>query len=561
MKIKAIISILICALMCATVFAVATNVNTISNDGGINPIDEMPNAIDGIEPIQMAADYDWDKYGVVLDIGGTGEDLYVYGPSVLKNADGSYTMWYTGDGDDGLRYRQRIFRASSVDGISWTRDGMVLDYGGPNAQNGVYYPNVLVDTVGTYHMWYSGINSGNKASILHATSADEGITWVKLGQEVNYGTPDAPDGVSTPFVYFDGAIWHMWYSGITWSTPDHSRICHAHKATLASSWIKDGIVLNNNGTYDFVAAASPTVIPTSTGYEMFYSGTVSLSGPSRILHATSPDGLIWTRTGIAMEGTLPLETNQIGVGTIIKDGDTYKVWYSGYDGSQLRIFYAETVDNTNPIINITSPLKSDPQCFNGPITVTYDYIEDNPYGVTFTLMNMATGYIWTSDILTTGFANGKGSNTFTPSPYPPEGTYTVIAIMYDTLDQTGSDFEADSIVLDYTVPVIDLTSPTTGIPASANPDDNLTIEYLYTEIHATRVEVYIYDFINNPSNPVVASYTFTSGWTPSGTASCIITLPSTIAPGTYSIGINMYDCAGNTGTTSFDIELNSLIVA
>ncbi len=285
----------------------------------------------------------WVRSGVVIDIGGTGEDLHITSPCVLKLDDGSYVMWYNGDGDDNLVYRHRIFRATSPDGIVWQKQGMVLDYGNAYEEYGVLTPNVIIDDNGIYHMWYTGIgsNGGYRGYIHKAISYDNGITWQKLGMELNYGTAADPDGVRSPYVHYDGTEWHMWYDGIDWGSPNEGRICHAHKAQLSDAWIKDGVVLNNDGPYDYPSAVSPSIIPTNTGYEMYYTGSIPYTGPSRILHATSSDGLTWVKTGIVLEGSLPLEANMIGLGQMSIEGDTMKCWYSGYDGSHQRLFYAE----------------------------------------------------------------------------------------------------------------------------------------------------------------------------------------------------------------------------
>ncbi len=288
-------------------------------------------------------DSSWVGSGVIIDIGGTGEDLHITSPCVLKLDDGSYVMWYNGDGDDGLTYRHRIFRATSQDGLTWQKQGMVLDYGNAYEQYGVLTPYVIIDDDGIYHMWYTGIgsNGGYRAYIHKAISYDDGITWQKLGMELNYGTAADPDGVRSPYVHYDGTEWHMWYDGIDWGSPNEGRICHAHKAKLSDAWIKDGVVINNDGPYDYPSAVSPWIVPTDTGYDMYYTGSIPYTGPSRILHATSSDGIAWTKTGIVLEGITPLETTMVGMGQISIEGDTIKCWYTGYDGSHQRIFYSE----------------------------------------------------------------------------------------------------------------------------------------------------------------------------------------------------------------------------
>jgi uncharacterized repeat protein (TIGR01451 family) len=314
--------------------SISTDGITLSSDPLVsgNPV-TITATVQGDQTISS----EWVKYGVVLDLGGTGENAHVAAPSVMKQTDGSYVMWYGGVDTWG-----RIFRATSVDGIEWIKTGMVLDYGGTYDKYGAQHPYVILDENGIYNMWYSGAgyNGGYRYYILRATSVD-GITWQKQGLDLTYGGPTEPDGVYAPNVYYDGLQWHMWYSGVKWSSPNSGWINHAHKSSLSDPWIKDGIVLPNTGTYDNIVATAPRVLPTETGYDMIYVG--SDNSKYRLLHATSTDGMTWAKDGIVMEPTLPLECSMVSVSSTIIEGNTQKMWYSGggYINENWRIFYAE----------------------------------------------------------------------------------------------------------------------------------------------------------------------------------------------------------------------------
>lgn len=279
-------------------------------------------------------------YGKVLPVGGFGEGLHIYTPSVMQNDDGSYVMWYTGDDDDGVPYKQRIFRAISPDGINWTKTGISMDYGGTDMQNGVLHPFVLKDDTGLYHMWHTGVgySGGYRFHIHYATSTD-GITWQKMGREFTYGASFQPDGVFAPYVYFDGTEWFMWYNGVSWG-PDISRINFAHKANLADSWIFEGTVIDIDGPYDNAGAYYSHVLPTDSGYEMYYTGR-DTSENYRILHATSADGLSWTRNGIFMEADSDVGTIRVASSYVVYEDGIQKIWYAGNDGSHWEMYYAE----------------------------------------------------------------------------------------------------------------------------------------------------------------------------------------------------------------------------
>ena len=73
---------------------------------------------------------------------------------------------------------------------------------------------------------------------------------------------------------------------------------------------------------------------------MWYSGN---NGSNyRIIYCTSTDGTTWTGhtmvVNISAEGTY--DTTHSYAPTVIKDGSTYKMWYTGNNGSNARIIFA-----------------------------------------------------------------------------------------------------------------------------------------------------------------------------------------------------------------------------
>ncbi|MEK6275925.1 MAG: hypothetical protein AABM30_11395 [Actinomycetota bacterium] len=152
----------------------------------------------------------------------------------------------------------------------------------------------------TYVMWYSGTSEdGARSAIFMATSAD-GVTWARAngGAPVMVGTPASfdADGVYGPDVVYDPAD-----------------------------------------------AATP--------YRMWYSGRSGVFGA--IGYATSFDGVTWTK--YPSFGPLPLPVLSHGAAgsadsfsaadpTVLKDGSTWKMWYTGDDSSKKRVAYATSAD-------------------------------------------------------------------------------------------------------------------------------------------------------------------------------------------------------------------------
>ncbi len=148
-----------------------------------------------------------------------------------------------------------IGHATSADGITWIKDTLnnpVLDVGPNGAWDDVWIscPSVIFDG-SEYHMWYSGYDGTNSAYIKigHASSPD-GIVWTKdpSNPVLTPGNWDYPR-VDFPEVVFDGADFHMWYSGgeyFDWqigyaTSPD------------GSTWTKD---MANNPVLETGAAGS-----------------------------------------------------------------------------------------------------------------------------------------------------------------------------------------------------------------------------------------------------------------------------------------------------------------
>ena len=106
-------------------------------------------------------------------VSGDWDYNYVSRATVIKNADGSYEMWYSG-GVGAMKHG--IGYATSSDGISWTRDAANPIFhkgdtgypGYPWRQERTYCPMVIKNG-STYKMWFAG--KGSAYSIGYATAA------------------------------------------------------------------------------------------------------------------------------------------------------------------------------------------------------------------------------------------------------------------------------------------------------------------------------------------------------------------------------------------------------
>jgi predicted GH43/DUF377 family glycosyl hydrolase len=180
----------------------------------------------------------WIQYPTpVVPVGpdGSWDDVNAETPTVIKNADGTYELWYSGtgahvsewlkDGEPNFEVFHKIGHATSEDGINWIKDpkNPVMDIDTENQDKwdwlAVADPSVIKEG-NVYKMWYTGASLNKDDKIIlqigYATSTD-GINWERyegnpvlpLGKE---GSWDA-GSVMQPSVFFDGEKYIMLYAG------------------------------------------------------------------------------------------------------------------------------------------------------------------------------------------------------------------------------------------------------------------------------------------------------------------------------------------------------------
>lgn len=309
----------------------------------------------------VQAQIKWKKYAgnPVLRPGATGswEERIAYA-CVVREAHG-YKMWYTGlDYTEGSNPRLRIGLASSPDGTTWTKraSNPVLDRGPPGSwdADGVGMPSVLIDG-GIYKMWYLGLNyDAHIIGIGYATSSN-GVSWTKYtGNPVlSPGFAQWDHGLSAGWVIYDGTRYKMWYTG---NDPlGTSRIGYATSPD-GISWSKyAGNPIFDTGApgeWDESDVGIPSILFDGSSYEMWYSG-MSSSNILRIGYATSSNGISWVRHPLnpVLKGT-PGEWDRSDVTgpSVIYDGSIYHMWYTGFKPGGSGIGYARAFRNEPPVL-------------------------------------------------------------------------------------------------------------------------------------------------------------------------------------------------------------------
>ena len=166
----------------------------------------------------------WTRQGLVINKGFQApyDNNGAVFPEVIKEG-GVYRMWYAGY--DGSNYR--ILYATSNDGIAWTSQGLAIDIGSPGDfdSSQAIEPTVTKDPLGIYHMWYSGSNALNWR-IGNATSLG-GVSWTKQGLSMDL-LPNTPeDGHLFAGTVLINSNWvtTSWYGCV--DSSNDGRICMA----------------------------------------------------------------------------------------------------------------------------------------------------------------------------------------------------------------------------------------------------------------------------------------------------------------------------------------------
>ena len=204
-------------------------------------------------------------------------------PAVVRFG-GQFHMWYTA-GDPKSTYR--VAYATSVDGVSWTRQNAgrpVLDLGKPGAFDSklVLHPAVLRDDRGVLHMWYNGAGPQRDFHVGYATSRD-GVSWQRQNGGKAVLKPALLEGRREDYVYnvmvlSEAGRFHMWYSAALnlrsgQLTPRANAIVYASSSD-GVTWQRDRSATLFNGepgSIDEYCCFAPYVVRRGRELWMYYS--------------------------------------------------------------------------------------------------------------------------------------------------------------------------------------------------------------------------------------------------------------------------------------------------
>ena len=280
----------------------------------------------------------------------------VSAPRVISDT-GKYRIWYDGMELSGSDQIWSLGLAESRDGSSWTKyaGNPILTLGNEGEWDSFYRGQVsILKEDGTYKMWYTGSNGGPWQTG-YATSTD-GIAWdLYAGNPVlSVGEGGSWDEIeaNAPTVIKDGSVYKMWYHGCN---ADYAA-CGIGYATSSNGtdWTKyagNPVLSGMPGEWDETALLWPAVIKNGSIYEMWYTTWGGIIG-----HATSPDGIVWTKNPanpVLSEGWSGGHPSQP---TVLLENGTYKMWFRHGSGGDTSIGYAESPDGFNWTLLANNPV-------------------------------------------------------------------------------------------------------------------------------------------------------------------------------------------------------------
>ncbi len=195
---------------------------------------------------------------------------------------------------------------------------------------------------GVYKMWFGYNADGTKTQIGYATSFD-GIDWtvrqlpaLPLGADGEWDDED----VETPFITFANGNYHMYYcargepEGGEWSPEVTYRIGHATSSD-GLIWTKDPnnpvLDLGGPGDWDELVSAEPSVVYKDGEFELFYVGGY--------LEGVEGSEVLVLELGLATSTDGSSWTRYAGNPVIVSAADNVYAPFVLYNGSGYELWY------------------------------------------------------------------------------------------------------------------------------------------------------------------------------------------------------------------------------
>jgi len=248
--------------------------------------------------------------------------------------------------------------------------------------------------------------------------------------------------VISPSVIYNGTSYQMWYAGYDGAV---MRIGYA-TSTDGVVWTKypSNPVFNTGSGWDGSGVSSPSVVYDGITYHMWYSGNNGAEW--KIGYATSPDGINWTRypfNPVLDVGTSgEWDDSYLDHPHVVYTGTGFKMWYSGDGGSLYRVGYATSPDGVNWTKHPSNPV------LDVGTSGEWDDNQILPGGVVY-VGNTYHMWFTADDGLNTriGYATSGDGGVWTKAPFNPvlnissNGRWDDYTTGYPSVIYNGTGFE------------------------------------------------------------------------------------------------------------------------
>jgi predicted GH43/DUF377 family glycosyl hydrolase len=209
----------------------------------------------------------------------------------------------------------------------------------------------------------------------------ENSGWIKYPEN-----PVIPEGKlsdwnrwkSDPFVMKDGNIYKMWYGTNQDGTKTQIGYAESYDGIKWTHHPTPVLRIGPEGAWDDEDVETPTVVKYNGIYHLWYCARGSLNESEdafpentyRIGHATSPDGIHWTKdpnNPVIPLGKIYIDWDWACTAepTVVVEDGTFKMWYLGgdvYKGKfRLRVGYATSKDGSNWTKHQENPVLNSPE--------------------------------------------------------------------------------------------------------------------------------------------------------------------------------------------------------
>lgn len=209
-------------------------------------------------------------------------------PSVLRAADGSmFVAWFSdrdGAGD--------IYIVRTTHEANWSNAIRVtVDPGGD------FYPSLIQDAAGTFHLTWFRWYALERGHILHSTSSD-GLAWNVADEESVTTDVDVDDWLPTPAIAPDSTLFVYFVSDLRDAVNPTSEIYVVSKGPSDAGWSTPVPAANINSATEHDQL--PFVARAGNGFTMVWVRHDTsqpkpwLNPKSHLYYATSSDGLSWS---------------------------------------------------------------------------------------------------------------------------------------------------------------------------------------------------------------------------------------------------------------------------